>query len=142
MTNLYALAADAGIEVIHEDIPVKSIKALYCEDQAGSATIVMDKSLCSTPTLERCVLAEELGHYYTAQGAHVIKLRKFERDRAQIRRNEHQAVRWAVKKLIPLDEFLDAFTNGIEDVWELAEHFDVTEDYIRMRFTVFQLTGK
>jgi len=142
MPNLYSLAHTEGINVIHDNIPVKQVKALYIEESDGSATIVMDKTLSASPTIERCVLAEELGHYYTAQGAAMANIHKTEKDRLQIQRNEYRAVRWAVKKLIPLELFLTAYTNGIEEAWELADHFGVTEEYIRMRFNVFELTGR
>jgi len=142
MTDLYALATAEKIDVIHDDIPINHIKALFCEDHDGSTTIVLDKSLANRPSIERCVFAEELGHYFTAQGSAMTKSHKTEKDRLQIRRNEHRAVRWAVKKLIPLEQFLAAYTNGIEEAWELAEHFGVTEEYICLRFNVFALTGR
>ena len=142
MTNLYAFAQSNGIAVLHDNIPTPRLKALYCEDEAGGATIILDHSLSSSAVRERCVLAEEIGHYYTAQGTALTKAIKTERDRSQIRRNEHRAARWAATKLIPLGKFLDALISGIEQPHELAEHFGVTEEYIRMRYRVWEITGR
>lgn len=44
---------------------------------------------------------------------------------------ECAADKWAIKKLIPKDELETAFEEGYTEVWELAEYFDVTEDFVR-----------
>lgn len=44
---------------------------------------------------------------------------------------ERAADKWAIKKLIPKDELEAAFQKGITEVWELAEYFEVTEDFVR-----------
>lgn len=34
------------------------------------------------------------------------------------------------KKLVTEDELIEAFENGILEIWELAEFFGVTEDFM------------
>ncbi len=69
-------------------------------------------------------LAHELGHcetgaFYSLDSA------------AETRgRCENRANRWAIKTLVPADELLSALQGGITDLWALAEHFDVTEDFM------------
>lgn len=44
--------------------------------------------------------------------------------------DEHRANVWAIKKLLPKEELQQAFEQGLVEVWQLAEHFDVTEDLV------------
>ena len=37
----------------------------------------------------------------------------------------------AIQKLVPVDELEDAISLGYSEPWELAEYFDVTEDFIK-----------
>lgn len=46
-------------------------------------------------------------------------------------RHENRADKWAIKKLIPKDELHSAVTGGCTEIWELAEYFGVTEDFMR-----------
>ena len=45
-------------------------------------------------------------------------------------KSEHKAEKWAIKKLVPEDELQNAFKQGIVEPWNLAEYFNVTEDFI------------
>ena len=40
--------------------------------------------------------------------------------------------------LIPADELKDAFIHGITEPWELAEYFNVTEDYIQKAYRYYK----
>lgn len=43
---------------------------------------------------------------------------------------EFRADKWAIKKLVTEDELIEAFENGILEIWELADFFGVTEDFM------------
>lgn len=45
-------------------------------------------------------------------------------------RMEYRADKWAIKKLVPENELIEAFEEGILEIWELAEHFGVTEEFM------------
>ncbi len=45
-------------------------------------------------------------------------------------RHEYRANKWAVLHLIPYDDLIDALKRGIDTPWDLAEFFDVTEQFI------------
>lgn len=47
-------------------------------------------------------------------------------------RCEHKANAWAIKQLIPWPALKAAFFRGIIDIWELAEYFDVTRDFMQL----------
>ena len=46
-------------------------------------------------------------------------------------RHENRANKWAIQALIPVEKLDDAIAEGCTEVWELAERFQVTEDFIR-----------
>ena len=46
------------------------------------------------------------------------------------KKHENRADKWAIEKLIPEDELNEAFSCGYTEQWELAEFFDVSEDFM------------
>ena len=42
-------------------------------------------------------------------------------------------------RLVPAEEFMDALSCGMVEVWDLAEHFDVTEDFIRKAVEIYKI---
>lgn len=79
------------------------------------------------PTINEkaCILAEELGHYYTTTG-NILDQSKVEN-----RKQERIARLWAYKKMITLDKLADARRCGCRNRFEIAEHLDVTEEFLQ-----------
>lgn len=73
----------------------------------------------------KCILCEELGHYYTSYGD-IIDQSKIEN-----RKQERRARGWSYEKLIPVENFIKAFKNGTRNRYELAEFLDVPEYFIK-----------
>ena len=46
-------------------------------------------------------------------------------------KHENRADKWAVNKLIPVDELDQAVEDGHTELWDLADHFGVTEEFMR-----------
>lgn len=77
-------------------------------------------------TLEKsCVLAEELGHYYTSSG-NIIDMQD-----VQNRKQEHRARLWAYKRMVTMDKLTDACKCGCRNRYEIAEYLDVTEEFLQ-----------
>ena len=91
---------------------------LYCDN-----VIWINKHLSSAEKLS--VVAEELGHYKTTSGDIL--------DQTIIGniKQELSARKWAYEKVIPLSELMLAFKQNIVEVYDLAEHFEVTEEFMR-----------
>lgn len=85
--------------------------------------IAISKTLKTTAE-KACILAEELGHYYTTVG------NILDQSTIENRKQEMRARAWAYMRLIPLEHFLDAYNVGITNRYELAEFLDVTEDFL------------
>lgn len=78
-----------------------------------------------TTTAKTCVLAEELGHYYTTVGD-ITDLSD-----PQNRKQERQARLWGYNKLIGLTGIIQAFRAGCHSRHETAEYLDVTEQFLQ-----------
>lgn len=73
---------------------------------------------------KKCVLAEELGHYYTTVG-NIIN-----QDNAQNRKQEQQARLWSYDKLIGLNGIINAHKHGCQNLAEMTEYFDVSHEFL------------
>jgi Zn-dependent peptidase ImmA (M78 family) len=115
--NLLHEAHAECIELVY--LPLKGrIKGLY-----SNQVIALNKNI-NTTAEKTCVLAEELGHYYTTAGD-IMDQRK-----VQNRKLERRARAWAFKKLVPLDKLIQAQKDGIRARHELAEYLNVTEQFL------------
>ena len=78
----------------------------------------------------RCILAEELGHYFTTQEGNIISHCHY-RSRIGVYREEYKAMVWAVNYLIPDHELEMAF--NIMPPWELKDFFNVDEEFMAFK---------
>lgn len=121
--DLYALASQQNIEVIQWPMPDNGSMSVSLDD--GTCYIGIDGSVCDNGIQERTHLGHELGHCATGSfySIHTAV------DSRQ--RHENRADKWAVNKLIPVDDLDCAIANGYTEIWELAELFGVTEQFMR-----------
>lgn len=75
-------------------------------------------------TRKSCVLAEELGHYYTTVGN--ILDQTDENNRKQ----ELRARLWAYNRLVGLSGIVKAYKHGCGSLTETSEYLNVTEDFL------------
>jgi hypothetical protein len=75
-------------------------------------------------TQRTCILAEELGHYYTSSG------NILDQSSAANRKQERTARVWAYNRLIGLSGIVDSYKAGCRNLYEIAEHLEVTEIFL------------
>lgn len=71
-----------------------------------------------------CVLAEELGHYYTTVG------NILDQTNASNRKQELRARLWAYDRLVGLSDIVRAYKYGCESLAETADYLNVTESFL------------
>lgn len=71
-----------------------------------------------------CILAEEIGHYHTTVG------NILDQSRIENRKQELKARRWAVKRLVRVEQLVNAFNEGLRYKYEIAEYLGVTEEFL------------
>jgi len=116
-SNLLHEAEHHGIS-IYEMPMTQGIKGLY-----NDKIVWINKHL-PTFTEKTCIVAEELGHYYTSVG-NVLDQTKLSN-----RKQEKLARTWAYQKLIPLRLIVQAYKKGASNRYELAEFLGVTEGFL------------
>ena len=77
-----------------------------------------------TQTEKACVLAEELGHFYTSTG-NILDM-----SNTSNRKQELRARLWAYNKQIGLRGLIDCYKANCKSIHEMAEYLDVTEEFL------------
>lgn len=127
---LYSYCEAHGIETFRIDAPISRSMSAYIDN---TPVVGIDERGMGETELTMH-LAHEVGHcermaFYNP--ATPLETRS---------RCEARANLWALHKLIPKESLRRALKRGITRVWELAEHFGVTEDFIR--FAVWEYFDK
>ena len=132
LIELYDYAEEYNIEVI--SINTRKIESLSMMDESGDCGIGINPFFLQSDVDEKIKLAHELGHCMT--GAFYNQYSKLD-----IReKHERRADKWAIKKLIPVDELKRAVKSGRESRYELAEYFNVTEDFMQKAMDYYRDT--
>ena len=121
---LYRIADAEHIPIIPFRLPETGSLCVQAEN--GDCYIGIDDALLETESDKRVQLGHELGHcvtgsFYNRYAALDVR-----------QKHENRANKWAIEKLVPEDKLDDAVADGCTDIFSLAEHFEVTEDFMRM----------
>lgn len=122
-TALYDFAKQQNIEVIPFPMPENDSMSIMTED--GSCFIGIDPKIQDGGVQEKIHLSHEIGHCVTGSFYNIYAAV----DSRQ--RHENRADKWAIRQLIPVDALDDAVAHGVTEFWELAEQFDVTEEFAK-----------
>lgn len=119
-------ACKDGIEII-DNYAFKSerISGLYCD-----STIALSKNLKRTAE-KKCVLAEELGHHYTAAGDII------DQSSVENRKQEMRGRIWAYNNQVGLRGIIDAYLHNCKNLFEMADYFGVTEKFLNDSLTYY-----
>lgn len=91
----------------------------------GRCAIAIDPGKIVSEEDEKEKLLHELGHcergaFYNQYAACDVR-----------RKHENQADKWAVQHVLSAADLDEAVAGGYTEMWELAEHFGVTEEFMR-----------
>lgn len=120
---LYDIAKKQNIEVIQ--FPMNLNGSMSVMADSGACYIGMDASVQTNAAEERVHLGHELGHCITGS----FYNRHSPYDCRQ--RHENKADKWAIQMLVPVSELDTAITEGCCEVWDLADRFGVTEEFMK-----------
>lgn len=121
--DLYALAEQQNIEIIQYPMQENGSASMMLLD--GSCYIGIDSSVQDGGPQECTHLSHELGHCITGS----FYNRYAAIDHRQ--RHENRADKWAIRQLITVDDLDEAVAEGCCEVWDLAERFGVTEQFMK-----------
>ncbi len=118
LSDMYRKAEEMNIQVIR--CPMNSLQALSTPDNfIGIDTDKLgdrEELVCLAHEIGHCVT----GSFYTSDTPLPARARL-----------EQRADRWAIRQLVPLEELNGLLQGGVHRWDEAAEHFQVTEDFMR-----------
>ena len=123
LRNLYEFAKQQNIEVIGYAMPENGSMSVMLED--GRCFVGMDDSIRDGGVQERVHLSHELGHCATGSFYNIYAAV----DHRQ--RHENRANKWAIQALLPVEALDDAIAEGCTELWQLADRFALTEEFIK-----------
>lgn len=113
-------AEEEHITVIENyDFSDTRIDGLYCDGM-----VALNKHI-RTEKEKKCILAEELGHHFTAVGDITDQTCAFNR------KQELYGRAYAYNKLVGLMGIIDAYQHNCTSLEESAEHLDVTPEFLK-----------
>lgn len=118
--NTYEALLDEANDI---GLTVKEKPLKYNNGRIKGSRIAIRQDITTTAE-KSCVLAEELGHYYTTVGDIL------DQSKPESRKQERQARLWAYNKQIGLIGLVRAFEHGCQNRFEIADFLDVTEEYL------------
>ena len=126
LNTLYDIVEKENIKIY--DYNIDNVNGAFINYNNINA-IAMNYKNIDTIAKEKCVLAEELGHYYSD-----ATYSPFCSDSTFISKQEYKAKKWAMKTLIPIAKFQTLKSNYL---YELADEFGVTEDMIKFAYQYY-----
>ena len=123
LTALYDFAKQQNIEVI--PFPMKENGSMSILMDSGDCVIGMDDRIRDGACQERVHLGHEVGH--CATGSFYNRYSPY--DLRQ--RHENRADKWAILQLVTEDALDEAVAEGCCEIWNLAERFGVTEQFMK-----------
>lgn len=132
LLSLYNELQRDGILVFEH--PQKSTKAVTIRNPLGYG-IFIDTNHIETAAEELSILAHEYGHCATCATHAICSPLDL------IEKHEYKADKFAAHRLIDPAEMKKAIANGYTEVWQLAERFGVTEDFLQRTMYIYQCEG-
>ena len=123
VAELYEDCEQLNIQVLECPLPENGSVSLM--DDGGACYIGMDSSVLDGEALERVHLSHEIGH--CATGSFYNRYSPYDLRR----RHENRADKWAIRRTVPVEQLDEAVAGGCTEIWELAEWFGVTEQFMR-----------
>lgn len=123
LNTLYDIAERENIKMY--DWHIENAYGIYVNIDKINA-IALDYDNIGTYIEEKQILAEELGHYYM-DATYPL----YSKDTVLMSKQEYRAKKWSYNTLISFDKLKQAVKNGIEDLYSLANYFDVTVEYMQ-----------
>jgi Zn-dependent peptidase ImmA (M78 family) len=125
--DLYGIAERRGHVVVCESLTETPSLSLQTNKRCY---IAIDQRL--NVQQEREALAHELGHceyggFYNRYSKYDIRAKA-----------ERRADKWAFAKLVPYGQLMQAVRHGVTEVWDLAELFDVSCEFMQRAIAYYK----
>lgn len=120
--DLYRKLADQGVALYTWDLGEE--KAVTME-MGGQYALFMDFDNIGSAAEETVVAYHEGGHICTGATHKVASPYDL------VERHEYRAWKWAIQNCISKTELEQAVADGCTELWQMADRFEVTEDFMQ-----------
>lgn len=125
LAELYEALYDLGAVLVAEYAPLPGKADAAVVEADGLYGVFYDLNLINSMAKERVAAAHEWAHIITG-ATYTLGATP-----AMIQAAERKATRAQIEKLLPFDEMRAAMDAGCTETWELADRFEVTEEFVR-----------
>ena len=128
LNNLYQWLDEKGVFLFDRQLPFskEETKALTVRlNGSGTYGIFLDRGRMENTAEEYSSALHEGGHYATGT------THQADSPYDLVEKHEYKANKWAVRRAFTSEELDAAVADGYTELWQLAEYFGVTEDFMR-----------
>lgn len=133
LTEVYNKIVSAGIELFSTDIPCGDATTINYNNTYG---IFIDYKKFDSWKDEFCALIHEFGHCKTGTTHQLCSPFQL------IEQHEYKANCAAVFETLPFDTLQNAVCAGYTEPWQLAEYFNLPEEFIHTAYDIYKRQGK
>lgn len=108
------------------DFTGTQLKGLYCD------SVIAIGNTTTSDTERACILAEELGHHYTAVG------NILDQSSVENRKQELYGKIWAYNNQIGLTGLINAYKNHCQSAHEVSEYLGITDEFLNDALTYYR----
>lgn len=131
LNKLYSLVEKENIKTYNYNI--SGVLGMFINIGKINA-IILRKDLSQYQ--EKSTLAEELGHYYY-DATYPVSCTDFQ----LISKQEYRARKWAYNVLIPAEDLISAIENGLNNIDDLSDYFEVSSQFINECINYYKERG-
>ncbi|WP_142413105.1 ImmA/IrrE family metallo-endopeptidase [Hathewaya massiliensis] len=137
---LFDIVEKENIQIEYVKLP-KDIQGIYYKAENLPPIIGINRNIINNAPLFKTILAEEIGHHFTTFGDTTAECFSYI-EKLLITKKENLALKWATDLLIPTPFLVQAIQDNISTIYDLAEFFCVTEDFIRLKLYFINIDSK
>lgn len=132
LLGLYSQLEKDGVAVFDYPVEIDDAMTICMNDQYA---IFIDINQFQSAAEELSALAHEYGHCATG-ATHAVSS-----PLDLIEKHEYKADKFASHNLLAPSAMKQAIDDGYTEVWQLAEQFDVTEEFVQRAVYIYQCEG-
>lgn len=136
LIELYRQLHDEGAFFFERKLPIsfedKKSAVLKLDDDFA---VFMDTERIETIAEETELVAHECGHVATGTTHAVCSPLDL------VEKHEYKANKWAVHRVLPMEDIQRAVRAGFVEPWEIAEELGRTEQFVRLSIEIYRAEG-
>lgn len=132
LKDIFEIIEKENIIFEESNIQHEDTSGMYLNIPDIAPVICISKSINNNRCKYLCVIAEELGHYFTTVGNLTVKSQNYS-EKIQKEKKEKKAKLWASKLLISDKDFVQALYKCIPNQYNMCDYLNVTSEILKFK---------